>query len=64
MSDGGNGPNPGSDEAIAKGCECPVIDNAHGKGVMGSGEHRGWWINSQCPLHGEFREAQWRGLSV
>lgn len=28
-------PNPGSDEAIASGCTCPVIDNGHGRGYMG-----------------------------
>jgi len=28
-------PNPGSDEAIALGCSCPVLDNSHGKGYMG-----------------------------
>ena len=28
-------PNPGSDEALAAGCNCPVMDNAHGKGYMG-----------------------------
>lgn len=28
-------PNPGSDAAIKKGCICPVLDNAHGKGWMG-----------------------------
>ena len=27
--------NPGSDEAIAAGCTCPVIDNGHGRGYMG-----------------------------
>lgn len=30
-----NTPNPGSDEAIAAGCRCPVLDNAHGRGWMG-----------------------------
>lgn len=44
-------PNPGSDEAVKKGCQCPVLDNGHGKGS-------GWgpdtfWINQACPLHGD-----------
>jgi hypothetical protein len=28
-------PNPGSDEALALGCTCPVLDNGHGQGYMG-----------------------------
>ena len=40
-------PSPGSDEAIEQGCLCPVLDNAHGKG-LGNGE---FWITSGCPLH-------------
>lgn len=28
-------PNPGSPEAIALSCSCPVIDNGNGKGWMG-----------------------------
>lgn len=42
-------PNPGSPEAVQRGCTCPVIDNAHGKGVMGFG--REWWITDGCPIH-------------
>ena len=46
-------PNPGSDAAIKMGCTCPVLDNAHGRGVMGDGEKHGYWITRSCPLHGE-----------
>ena len=28
-------PNPGSKEAIEKGCSCAVMDNGHGKGYLG-----------------------------
>lgn len=28
-------PPPGSRAAIDKGCTCPVLDNAHGRGYMG-----------------------------
>lgn len=28
-------PNPGSPEAVAEGCACPVHDNARGLGYMG-----------------------------
>lgn len=28
-------PNPGSEEAIALGCTCPVFDNHHGCGYLG-----------------------------
>jgi hypothetical protein len=44
--------NPGSDAAIERGCTCPVIDNGHGRGIMGDGEQFGWWRNQDCPLHG------------
>jgi hypothetical protein len=49
-------PNPGSDEAVAKGCTCPVFDNARGKGLMGgakdprTGETL-FVFNAACPLH-------------
>ena len=45
-----NKPNPGSKEAIAAGCTCPVLDNAHGKGYMGV---KGVFaFSSNCKLHG------------
>jgi hypothetical protein len=49
-----NQPNPGSPEAIEKGCECPVIDNVHGRG---SGHYADdgsplFWISGDCKLHG------------
>ena len=40
-------PNPGSDEAIEKGCTCPVLDNAHGRGFNGGK----FWIAQGCMLH-------------
>ena len=43
---------PGSLEAVAMGCECPVLDNNHGGGIERRGE-RVWWISSQCPMHGD-----------
>lgn len=45
--------NPGSQEAIDHGCTCPVSDNGYGKGVGGDGERNGWWVNADCPLHGQ-----------
>lgn len=44
-------PNPGSPEAVAIGCTCPVLDNAHGRGHLCDGWHCGWWINAGCPVH-------------
>lgn len=44
-------PNPGSPEAIARGCTCPVIDNQHGHGVEFRGEVA-FWVIDTCPLHG------------
>jgi len=42
-------PPPGSDEAVKQGCKCPVLDNAHGKGVLGLA--RDWWITEGCKVH-------------
>ncbi len=42
-------PNPGSDEAIKKGCSCPILDN--GRGDQRLGDTRGFWIDGDCPLH-------------
>lgn len=43
--------NPGSPEAVDAGCECPVMDNRHGRGVpFPSGPV--FWMNQLCPLHG------------
>jgi len=41
-------PNPGSDEAIEQGCTCPVLDNAHGEGMLGLDM---FVIAEGCPLH-------------
>lgn len=48
-------PNPGSDEARALGCRCPVIDNNHGRfppwpdaDAPGGGHY---WIKEGCPVH-------------
>jgi len=56
MSDNGDAasiPNPGSPEAVALGCRCPRMDNAHGAGVHGAG--MAWVTRNDCPLHGEAR---------
>lgn len=48
-------PNPGSPEAVAMGCRCPELDNGHGKGC-GMTDDKGeplFWLNQDCPLHGE-----------
>lgn len=42
-------PNPGSDEALAIGCKCPVMDNNHGKRLPWIGA---WWIDIRCSIHG------------
>lgn len=43
-------PNPGSDEAIERGCVCPVLDNNRGKRAPYPPD--GWWQRPDCPLHG------------
>lgn len=42
-------PNPGSDEALMRGCTCPVIDNGHGRGYRGL---TGAFVYvAGCPVH-------------
>ena len=52
--------NPGSDEAIAAGCTCPVMDNGHGRGYLGGETNgQGWTafiVTRDCPLHGKKAE--------
>ena len=43
-------PNPGSDEAIKRGCTCAVLDNRHGIGADDFGDGY-FWITQGCPLH-------------
>lgn len=42
---------PGSDDAIASGCICPTMDNAHGVGLPYPNGRR-FVIRKDCPLHG------------
>lgn len=42
---------PGSDEAIQAGCNCPVLDNAHGAGYLGLGKV--WVMRTDCKIHGQ-----------
>ena len=51
-----NIPAHGSPEAIAKGCTCPVSDNARGRGYLGDGERFGWVVVESCPIHGKERK--------
>lgn len=43
---------PGSKSAIRKGCTCPVEDNNFGKGVNNLDNEPMFWMNQDCPLHG------------
>jgi hypothetical protein len=45
-------PNPGSAEARAQGCICPVLDNVQGRGRGGDGARFGWYVRGDCPVHG------------
>ncbi len=47
---------PGSPEAVAKGCTCPITDNAHGLGVPGADGN--YWITDDCPIHGRKEEEE------
>ena len=44
-------PNPGSDEAVAQGCTCPVLDNGRGRGAYQIDGVWQFWIDWACPLH-------------
>jgi len=39
-------PNPGSEEALALFCICPIVDKHQGEGVNGE-----FWITAGCPVH-------------
>lgn len=45
-----NKPNPGSNEAIAQGCICPVTDNHYGAGVPSADGPQFWYVEN-CPVH-------------
>jgi hypothetical protein len=45
-------PNPGSDEARALGCRCPVLDNHYGEGAYEGPDGVEFWTSQECPLHG------------
>ena len=48
--------NPGSKEAVSKGCKCPVMDNNSGRGyrgaMRGTGKEVVFVMVEDCPLHG------------
>lgn len=46
---GSETPPPGSDEAIDRGCTCPVVDNGHGRGRFGDGDM--YVYRPDCPVH-------------
>jgi hypothetical protein len=54
-------PNPGSPEAIAQGCKCPVVQNNFGRGIEGIWSVDGdpyFAFELDCPLHGS---GEWHG---
>ena len=54
--------NPGSEEAIAAGCKCPVMENNHGRGYWLSKEGRPEFVMAgNCPLHGLPKEIEKNG---
>lgn len=48
-------PNPGSDEALERGCTCAILDNNHGRfppfPATDEMPHGGWWVTGGCPVH-------------
>lgn len=51
-------PYPGSKQALAQGCLCPVMDNAQGKGCGGDGHQFGWYVSGDCPIHGSTEQSK------
>ena len=51
---------PGSDDARAEGCICPVLDNNHGRFPVYPPDEDypdgGWYVRTDCPIHQEFEE--------
>lgn len=51
-------PNPGSPEAVAIWCTCPIMDNSHGFGILGGTvKHPDdgkmiFIFHEDCPVHG------------
>jgi len=44
--------NPGSREAIAAGCTCPVLDNHHGQGIAKDPDgNLIFWYSMDCKIH-------------
>lgn len=43
-------PNPGSPDAVARGCTCSVEDNRRGAGAADPRVE--FWVDPDCPLHG------------
>jgi hypothetical protein len=43
-------PNPGSPEAVMRGCTCPQIDNHYGKGEPRK-DGPTFWIAGNCQMH-------------
>lgn len=43
-------PNPGSPDALQRGCTCAEMDNHHGEGFLMHGK-RSFWISTDCHLH-------------
>ena len=43
-------PNPGSKEALETGCQCPMLDNHHGRGIQMNNDLV-FWIDEHCPMH-------------
>lgn len=44
--------NPGSPEAVAKGCTCDAHDNHDGKGIIIGNHEPIFWKNEWCVIHG------------
>lgn len=46
-------PNPGSREAVSQGCECPIMDNNYGRGILDGTGGVVFYMSEDCPIHGK-----------
>ena len=42
---------PGSLAAVARGCQCPPVDNRNGRGWPGENGKPSFYLSDKCPLH-------------
>ncbi len=55
---------PGSKDAVAVGCTCPVLDNAHGRGAYQINGVWQFWQSVDCVVHNTALHAARQGVGA